>query len=227
MTRLNVSLYGIVLAVAAGTPLLLVGCSDEPPPPEHEPREVSEYSQPAPQPASPARDPHAGFDPHAMAHPPITPPLDEGEALKLNPHPDWKVQAARSLTVQVYALPAVEGDAEDADLAVSFLGQHIPLEMNVERWCGQFELPAGATCAEAARQRPLEGTKYPTTLVEIAGGFKGGGMFTGPGPTKPGYIMLVAEVRTPDKPWYLRLLGPEQTVRHWQDEFLRFAREAE
>lgn len=170
-------------------------------------------------------------------HPPIpssmppglamTRPASVGDSTLSFTAPDgWVQQKTRMMTTAVYSLPRAQGDSEDADLAVSSLGRFIPLDQNVARWCGQFEFPEGKGCADFTTQRAVEGTKYPATIIEIRGGYKAGSMMGAAGPAKPGYRMLVAEIRTPAKPWYVKMIGPEKTVAQWEASFLTFVRNA-
>lgn len=230
--------------------VMLAGCGDkeEASSPKPKPREEPTFesrpagSQPAGQDSA---DPHASLhrDPSSMdrgnsglppGHPPIEgmSPAAQSSApapkLTYKAPADWKEMPARMMTDEVYALPKAEGDPEDGDLAVSTLGQIVDIAANVERWCGQFKLPDGQTCATAAKKTELPGTKYPTTIVEIAGSFLGRSMFAAPsGPAKPDYRMLTAEVRVGSVAWYFKLLGPSKTVDKHREAFMQMIREAQ
>ncbi|MEP0843193.1 MAG: hypothetical protein HRF43_10855 [Phycisphaerae bacterium] len=140
---------------------------------------------------------------------------------------DWQPKPARMYVNQVFALPKVEGDAEDAELTVSSLG-HVPLDANVTRWCGQFGIKDPKQCAEAAKRSKLEGTKFPTTIVEISGTYQqsGGPMMQAIGDPKPNYRMLAAELVAPQSRWFVKMVGPEKTVEHWREAFMKYVREA-
>jgi len=141
--------------------------------------------------------------------------------------PEWQPKPARAMTEQVFVLPRVEGDVEDADLAVSTLGRHVPLDMNISRWCSQFGLNS-EECQKATKQQKLEGTKFPTTIVEISGTYQpsGGPMMQAAGPAKPGYKMLAAELIAPQDRWFVKLIGPEKTVEKWREAFMKYVKEA-
>jgi hypothetical protein len=143
------------------------------------------------------------------------------------PPKGWIPMPKRPMTKNVYSLPRAAGDSEDAQVAVSMLGRMPPWEMNVARWCAQFDLPNGKDCAEAAQQRTLDGTKHPTRLVDITGTYKGGSSMMGqPTVSKPDYRMIAAEIRAGTTPWYVKLTGPVATVAQHEDTFLAFVREA-
>jgi hypothetical protein len=171
-------------------------------------------------------NPHGMGSPHGATAPSTEP--GEEETLVFQAPKGWTSKPARPMTEQVFAAPKVEGDAADADVAVSTLGTaSIPLQMNVERWCTQFELPEGKTCEQASKTEPLKDAKLPTSLVEIAGAYRGGGMMGPSGPAKPGYKMLAAEIRTPGQLWFVKMVGPEKTVEHWRAALVDMARSAQ
>ncbi len=229
--------------IVVGISVLMIGCGREPEPAtKYKPRERPRFTRPtaATRPAEIVSGAPSGLaPPHTLDADPATgtslpaglsstasgPPADV--MLSFTAPERWVEKEPRFMTTAVYALPAVEGDPEDADLAVSFLGRFVPLQRNVDRWCGQFEFRDGRSCSDVVQQRTLEGTKYPTTIVDISGSYRGGSITGAAGPARPGYRMLAAEIRTPARPWYVKLLGPARTVAHWEESFLRFVGQAE
>ena len=219
------------MAVALGVSGLAIGCGGESEPTtKHTPRPRPKFREPAAatQPAEVATSRSAEVMlRHAMngrAPTASGPPADV--TVPFTAPEEWVKKQTRFMTAAVYALPKVAGDPEDAELTVSFLVRRVPLQMNIDRWCAQFAFGEVKSRAEAVKRQALEGTKYPTTIVEISGGYRGGSMMQPAGPAKPGYRMLAAEIRTPDRPWYVKMVGPEQTVSYWEASFLRFVREA-
>jgi hypothetical protein len=227
---------------------IIVGCGDESKPQASgpEPRAVGEFAPsgtsddaartPATQPALPPGHPPiaghgamgAGTRPSGgMPNDAIHGGSPTADALHFTAPEGWQPRPKRMMTEQVFALPKAEGDEEDADLAVSFLGTLVPLNMNVDRWCEQFGIGRGAPCEDAARKTMLDNTKYPTTVIEITGTYTASSMMAPAGEPKPGYKMLAAEIRTPTKPWYVKLIGPEKTVEKWRDDFTKYVRSAQ
>lgn len=215
--------------------MMLCGCEQEQPAPDLKPRETPKFDNPpaSTAPSGSAQAPQPA--PSASALPPGHPPIgggaggaaataDDGE-IQLKPPAEWVSKPARMMTMAIYAAPKVEGDPEDADVAVSSLATKVPLQMNVDRWCGQFDLPAGETCQSATKQYQLEGTTHPTTIVEIAGAFKGSSMFAPSSDPKPGYKMIAAEVVS-DRPYYIKMVGPAKTVERWRDAFMEMVKAA-
>lgn len=156
---------------------------------------------------------HAGLRPGEEIAPQFTPPAE------------WQARPARFLTNQVFALPRAEGDSEDGDLAISSLSKHVTLDLNIDRWCRQFGYQ-GEECKKATKQRKLEGTKFPTTIVDISGTYQPDSMMGQTGQPKEGYRMLAAELLAPQRRWYAKLVGPEKTVAKWEEAFIKFVSEA-
>jgi len=170
-------------------------------------------------------------------HPPInhgasSPPGESSGAnvegpemtIQLQMPPEFKQQKLKpspiQVTVRAYAAPKAEGDSEDAYVSISALGMKVPFQQNLDRWCGQFELPAGKTCETGLTQQKLDGSVLPTNVVEVAGTYKGSAMMgPWPGPM-PGFAMIVAEIDAPDKPYYVKMIGPQKTVEQWKGKFI-------
>ena len=133
------------------------------------------------------------------------------------------------MTVQIYALPKAQGDPEDADLAVSHFPEmkNIPLAKQIERWCGQFEQPDGRPTREVVKQWTLERANNPTTVIDISGRYRPSSLMGPAAPPRQRYRMLAAEIRTDAGPWYVKLVGPEKTVSHWEEAFVKFVGDAQ
>ncbi len=200
-----------------------VGCGEKEEPVPYKPREAPKFAPPTTSPAT--ASPAATTQPAALPprHPPISQPAD-AEELKFQIPQGWVEKPARMMTLSVYAAPKVEEDPEDADVAISTLDRVVPLQLNIDRWCSQFVPPAGQSCA--TRQEKIDQTRYPTTLVEISGSYRGGSMFTGPTAPKPNYRMLAAEILTPGLPYYIKMVGPDKTVERWRELFVETVRTA-
>ncbi|MBM4343229.1 MAG: hypothetical protein FJ100_07595 [Deltaproteobacteria bacterium] len=139
----------------------------------------------------------------------------------------WQSIPPRPMLYKVYALPKEAGDAEAAELTVSFLGAGLPLDMNVTRWCGQFQLAAGSDCASAAKQTPVAGARHPSTLVEIVGAFLGSMGDPAGAVPKAGWKMATVAVGAPTRTWYFKMVGPRAAVERWQAEAVRMAQQVE
>jgi hypothetical protein len=193
---------------------------------ELKPREIGQFSDtgtPATQPAVALEGLPTGTMPQDTVHAPFRP--GENMAPQFNPLAEWQTRPARTMTDRVYALPKAEGDPEDGDLALSHLEQHISMQDNLDRWAGMFGYQ-GEAVAQNAKKQELDGVKFPTTVVDISGTYKSSSMMAPAGPPKENYRMLVAEIRTPQRPYYVRLIGPQKTVAKWEEAYMKFVREA-
>ncbi|MEZ6066096.1 MAG: SMP-30/gluconolactonase/LRE family protein [Planctomycetaceae bacterium] len=142
------------------------------------------------------------------------PPAAETVAIKfdgltLNVPKGWEQQKSTSqLRLGQFAIPAVEGDTEPAELAVfpPFGGS---VEQNVARWIGQFE-GQGRT----VKTTQGEGATGKYVFVELAGTYK---KSVGPPilqrtEAKSGYKMLGVMLLTKEGNYFLKLTGEAKTV---------------
>ena len=148
-----------------------------------------------------------------------------GAALKFDAPPGWVSKPpASSARVAEFTLPKVDGDAEDAALAVFFFpGQGGTVQANLDRWIGQFAQPDGSPSKDVARTTHLEAHGLAITLIDLSGTYVAE---ISPGSTehynKPGFRMRAAVVETPDGPYFVKLTGPAKTVTRWDESFIAF-----
>jgi hypothetical protein len=128
----------------------------------------------------------------------------------------WTTQPERPMRVATYTLPAAEGDQETADCVASFFGsgQGGPVEMNIERWKGQFEKP------EEVAKNSMEVNGIPVTTVELAGTYlsPGGPMMQSTG-RQENARLLGAVITAPGGMVFFKLTGPSKTVEAGRKEF--------
>lgn len=230
--------YIVILGVMVAAIHVLGGCkkdesaSAQSGSQELKPREVGTFRDTGPSPAtrpagmSAAPGTLTGTPTATMPNDAVHAPFLPGANLvpQFKPPTDWQARPARGMTDQIFALARAEGDAEDADLAVSHLRQHISMQDNLARWADMFGYQ-GAAIEQHCKQQELQGVSFPTTLVDISGTYQGS-MMAPANPPKADYRMLVAEIRTPQRPYYVRLTGPQKTVAKWEEAYLKFVREA-
>ncbi|RMF07551.1 MAG: hypothetical protein D6762_07315 [Candidatus Neomarinimicrobiota bacterium] len=135
----------------------------------------------------------------------------------------WQQQApASSMRLTQFRLPALNGDREDAQLAVfNQIGGTV--EQNLNRWYGQFTQPDGSSSASRARRETFQANSMPVTFVTLKGTYSAGPMAMGGAPgDKPHFGLLAAIVSTPEGPYYFKLTGPEKTVDGYEQDFRNF-----
>jgi hypothetical protein len=128
----------------------------------------------------------------------------------------WTPQAERPMRVATYAVPAAEPDAEGGECAVFFFGsgQGGDVEMNIDRWHGQFEN------APAPEKSTKEVGGIKVTLVQIKGAYlaPAGPMMMSSG-KKENYVLRGAIVPGPQGMVFFKLTGPARTISAAEPSF--------
>ena len=133
----------------------------------------------------------------------------------------WQAQGERPMRVATYAIPAVEGDPEPAELGVFYFGPNEGggVEPNIQRWVNQFEDRQG----EPSRGKG-ETDGMPVHRVEVTGTYTASGapMMGGPKTLKQGFRLLGAIVQGPQGAVFFKLTGPVKTVEAARSDFDAF-----
>jgi hypothetical protein len=148
-------------------------------------------------------------------------------SLKFTVPPGWvEEERTSSMRVAQYRLPKVAPDTEDASLVLYYFGhgQGGSTAANVERWVSKMKQAEGSS----PKQESLEVKGLKVTTVDVAGTYvaetaPGSGTFH----NKPGYRLRAAVVETPNGSYYVKLVGPEKTVTHWNESFLSYIKSFE
>lgn len=129
-------------------------------------------------------------------------------------------ERSSSMRVAQYKLPRVEGDTEDASLVLYYFGksQGGSTAANIERWASQMQHADGTKAKLSEESFTANGLKV--TAVDAGGTYvaetsPGSGTFN----NKPGYRLRAAVVETPNGSYFVKLVGPEKTVTHWNEAF--------
>src|SRR5829696_8021548 len=129
-----------------------------------------------------------------------------------------------SMRVAQYKLPKAPGDTEDASLVLYYFGsgQGGSTAANIERWIGQMKRADGSAVKNAT-VADFEANRLKVTSVDVSGTYvaetaPGSGTFH----NKPAYRLRAAVVETPNGAYFVKLVGPEKTVTHWNDSFLSY-----
>jgi hypothetical protein len=113
----------------------------------------------------------------------------------------------------------VEGDKEPAELVVTaFGGGGGGVDANVQRWRGQFKDADGNP--PQIEVRTVKGRNIDVTRVETAGHYY---PMQFPGrpkePDRANYRLLGAIVQTPDVGYFLKMIGPDKTMKTAKGDF--------
>lgn len=127
----------------------------------------------------------------------------------------WSAGPERPMRVKTYNIPAAKGDAEGGELGVFYFGsgQGGDIQMNIDRWVGQFE---NAKPDQASKE--VNGMKVE--MVKIAGTYlaPSGPMMKSSG-KKENYRLLGAIVSAPAGSVFFKLIGPAKTVAAAEKDF--------
>ena len=128
-----------------------------------------------------------------------------------------------SMRLAQWSLPGEGADAAEAVIFYFGEGQGGGVEANLERWFGQFEQPDGSSTRERATVENRELPDLALTVADVSGTYVAS---VRPGArerqNRPGYRMIAAIAEGEGGPWYIRVLGPEATVSHWEDDVQEF-----
>jgi hypothetical protein len=138
---------------------------------------------------------------------------------------EWALEKpASKARVAQFKLPRAEGDKEDAQLVIYYFG---PTEggsasANIERWIGQMQQPEGDTAARP-KTETFTANGLNITAVDVSGTYVAE---MAPGSSEhhndPNYRLRAAVIETPKGSYYLKLVGPQKTVEHWNKEIDNF-----
>jgi len=127
-----------------------------------------------------------------------------------------------SMRVAQYKLPRQSGDQEDASLVLYYFGQNQGggTQANIDRWISQMHQADGSDPKARAKTETLTVNGLKVTTLDLSGTYSaemtpGGGDFT----NKPNYRLRGAVVETPKGSYFLKLVGPEKTIAHWDQSF--------
>jgi hypothetical protein len=152
-------------------------------------------------------------------------------SLKFTVPAGWiEEERTSAMRIAQYRLPKVEPDAEDALVVLYYFGpgQGGSAAANIERWISQMKQEDGSASRDKAKEENLEVNGLKVTTLDLSGTYVAE---TTPGSgellNKPAYRLRGAVIETPNGPYFLKLVGPEKTVTHWNESFLSYVRSFE
>ena len=118
----------------------------------------------------------------------------------------WATPSRRFRQLQ-YSVPGTDGEGA-AELIFSVFkdGDGGPVDMNIQRWIGQFRPTDGIDARVDQRTATIGGNKV--TILELEGSYAG----MGAAAPRPGWAQFGAIIEAPGRNVYIRLLGPSVTV---------------
>jgi hypothetical protein len=141
-----------------------------------------------------------------------------------------KEQTTSSMRVAQYKLPKAEGDPEDASLVVYYFGatQGGAVQANIDRWISQMQQPDGSASKDKAKTETSTVNGLKITSVDVSGTYTAE---MAPGTpsqrNEANYRMRAAVIETPKGNYFLKLVGPAQTMGHWEQSVTDFVKSFE
>jgi hypothetical protein len=126
--------------------------------------------------------------------------------------------------IKQFRLPAVGDDKENAQLMIFSFGPRGggSVDANIKRWKSMFLPPEGKTIDEVAKVEKLKIDGVHYTYFDARGTYLARTRPNDPASDTtpyPNYRMLAGVLEAKDKPYYIRLVGPADTVAHYKPGF--------
>jgi len=147
------------------------------------------------------------------------------DSLKSRTPADWVEETPTSrLRFKQFRLPAVGDDKENAQLLIFYFGPGAggSVDENIKRWKKMFIPPEGKTIDDVAKVEKLKIGKVDYTYFDAHGTYLAKSRPNLPDSEAtpyPNYRMLAGVFQTRDGPYYMRLVGPADTVKHYKPGF--------
>jgi hypothetical protein len=165
------------------------------------------------------------------AQPPPQPSSQSSQGdLRLKTPDGWVAERpTSSMRVSQYQLPAAGGDTEAASLVVYYFGagQGGSVDANLERWIGQMQTTDGRPSKEKAKTETTTVNGLRVTLLDVSGAYSGDMAGGAAAQAKPNFRMRAGVIETPKGAYFIKLVGPENTVNRWDQAFQEFVKSAE
>jgi hypothetical protein len=136
---------------------------------------------------------------------------------------DWVEEKPTSnLRLKQFKLPAVKEDKENAAVVIFFFGQGQggTAKENIKRWKDQIVPPEGKTIDDVTEVEELKIGGAKATYFNSHGTYK---FKARPADTevtlKPKYRLINVMLDNEQGPYFIRLVGPEDTVEHYKKGF--------
>jgi len=147
---------------------------------------------------------------------PVTIKLGRSGNVQLTAPALWKRQEPRFNMIDYeFAAPAPHEDLATARVTIMGAGGNV--KQNIERWKGQFA-PQGRQVS--IKERTI--ADQPVHVVDIAGTYldrPGGPMFAARAVPRKDYRVLAAILVTEAGRYYIKMYGPQATVKHHEKAF--------
>src|SRR5262245_35538698 len=152
------------------------------------------------------------------------------DGLKSQAPAQWKAEKSTSeMRAYQFRLPKADGDSDDAEVVIFFFGPGGggSVAENLKRWKGMFVPPQGKSIEDVAKVEEIKVGNVPVTYLDVTGTYKFKARpfdANSKEELKPNHRMLGVVFASKNGPYFLRCVGPSNTVTHHKkgfDEFLK------
>jgi hypothetical protein len=147
------------------------------------------------------------------------------DGLKSQTPSDWVEEPTTSqMRIKQFRLPAVGNDKDNAELTIFFFGTGGggSAEENVKRWKGMFVPPEGKKIDDVAKVDKMKVGDVNLTYLDVQGTYLFKDQPFNPNSSttrRPNYRMLGVVFESKNGPYFMRLVGPADTVVHYKKGF--------
>jgi hypothetical protein len=135
---------------------------------------------------------------------------------------DWVEEPGNRFRIKQYRLPAVKDDKDNAEVVIFHFGQGQggSVNENVKRWKGMFVPPEGKTLDDVLKIDKMKVSGNDVTYVDLHGTY----IFRArpqdsETARRPNYRMLAVVFESEKGPYFLRMVGPADTVECYKKGF--------
>jgi len=224
--------------------VLVGGCEREKPPPPETPDLPPLATQKPSQTSNPMSgrfDPHtSGKNELPPGHPvvakqaadaksdllePVEAPT-KFEGIAFDPQDGWQAVSPPATSgsgftvagpVAMFKLTRAEGDEADAIARLTYFPgmKDVPVQSQLNRWCGQVTQPDGGSTKDVAKMESWEENGVKVSLADMTGTMS----------SEKGTVRMIAVViEHPKGPHFLKVVGPVDTMEKWRDSVIAYLR---
>ncbi len=145
------------------------------------------------------------------------------EGLKSKAPADWKREKPANLLLKYqFRLPRVKDDKNDTQVLISEVIGSGTADKKIEGWRNYFQPPAGKTIEEVSRIAKVKVGKKEVLTLDVWGTYLDKKRPQDPPESaiqRPGYRMVAAYFEAGDTPYFIRMIGPADSVAHYGKGF--------
>jgi hypothetical protein len=152
-----------------------------------------------------------------------------GDLASRTPAAWYEEKPTSAMRLYQFRLSPIGDDKDNAEIVIFYFGsgQGGSAADNIKRWKGFFVPPQGKTIEEASKVQKMKVGEVPVAYLDVHGtySFKFPPFSPSAKTTlRPNYRMLGVVFEAKKGPYFIRMVGPENTVAHYKkgfDEWLK------